>query len=296
MTKLYIAGPMTGYEQWNFPEFFRVEKALLELGYDVINPAHNDGPDLESALASAGSTEKPNYTWNYYMKRDLPHVMECDGLLLLEGWQNSKGAKLEVHVAKALGLPLYILRGGVVKPRIELLGLSGWARSGKDTVAAILKEKGYVRHSFADPMREALYRLDPKVDFGEQANVPLTTALGRDKNWEQLKTFSTEIRGLMQRMGTEVGRNMFGENFWVDQALDQIPDGGKVVFADVRFPNEADAIRKLGGKVVRIGRAGVGPANDHISETALDRYEFDLVISNNGTLEDLEEKVKGLGL
>lgn len=296
MTKLYIAGPMTGYEQWNFPEFFRVEKALLELGYEVVNPAHNDGPDLESALKSAGSAEKPNYTWNYYMRRDLPHVMECDGLLVLDGWQKSKGAQLEVHVAKALGLPLYILRDGVVKPRIELLGLSGWARSGKDTVAAILKADGYVRHSFADPMREALYRLNPPVDFGGTGSVPLSTALGAEKDWERLKQFSTEIRGLMQRMGTEVGRNMFGENFWVDQALDKIPDGGKVVFADVRFPNEADAVRKLGGKVVRIERAGVGPANDHISETALDKYEFDIVLNNDGSLEDLEQKVKGLEL
>jgi hypothetical protein len=97
----------------------------------------------------------------------------------------------------------------------------------------------------------------------------------------------------MQRMGTEVGRNMFGQNFWVDMAINNLPDGSKAVFADVRFPNEADAIKALGGEVWRVMRTGVGPANDHISEHALNDYHgFEHLLSNDGSLEDLAEKVK----
>ena len=286
MTKIYIAGPMTGIKDWNFPAFFAAEKQLENLGYDVVNPAHNDGATVQEALESAGSPESPNNLWSYYMKRDLPHVMDCDMICLLPGWQKSKGASLEVAVAKAIGLPLMVLKDGELIPRVEIVGLSGWARSGKDTVASRLIEKhGYTRVSFADAMREALYKLNPEIDV-DGYDMRLATAVDL-MGWEQLKDNSTSIRGLMQRMGTEVGREMFGEDFWVNLALNRIPDGSKVVIADVRFKNEADAVKAAGGVVWRITRDGVGPANDHISETALDSYQFDAYILNAGDIENL---------
>jgi hypothetical protein len=110
--------------------------------------------------------------------------------------------------------------------------------------------------------------------------------------WEDMKTTAPDIRGLMQRMGTEVGREMFGENFWVDAAMKRAKDGDKIVFADVRFPNEADAIKKLGGKVVRVLRDGILAANSHISETALDDYTFDVLIVNSGSLDELASMVE----
>jgi hypothetical protein len=87
---------------------------------------------------------------------------------------------------------------------------------------------------------------------------------------------------------------MFGENFWVDASLRSIPDGSKVVFADVRFPNQADTFRELGGKVWRINRIGFNAANDHISEHALDEYKFDLVVDNNYSIEYIYHKVETL--
>jgi hypothetical protein len=87
---------------------------------------------------------------------------------------------------------------------------------------------------------------------------------------------------------------MFGENFWVEFAINSIPDGSKVVFSDVRYPNEADAIKELGGEVWRVGREGYGAANDHESEHALDGYDFDAVISNADTIEYLHAEVKKL--
>jgi hypothetical protein len=285
--KVYIAGPMSGYEEWNFPAFFKAEEELKSIGIDVINPAHNDGPNLEEAMKSAGTPERPNHTWAWYMRRDLPHVMECDAICVLEGWQKSKGASLEVHVARALGMPVLTLKEGKLVPRISAIGLSGWARSGKDTVADYLIEKyGFTKASFAQPIREALVRLNPKISLGGFQQASLATAV-RAFGWEDLKDASIDVRPLMQRLGTEVGREMFGENFWVETALDRIPDGSKVVFSDVRYSNEANAVKELGGKIYRISRDGVGPANEHASETALNDYDFDDRIDNSGTVEEL---------
>lgn len=295
MTKaVYIAGPMTGVPLWNFPAFFDAENQLLELGYEVLNPAHNDGKNVEEAMKSAGSPERPNYPWSYYMKRDLPHVMSCDMVCLLPGWQNSRGAQLEVHVAKALGLPLMILKDGNLVPRVEVIGFSGWARSGKDTAADWLVEQhGYTKMSFAEPMKEALTRLNPHIQMGEMPRVPLQQAL-RVYSYEELKHESDDIRPLLQRFGTEVGRQMFGESFWIDQAIARIPDGSKAVFADVRFKNEAQAVRELGGKVIRITRPGVEAANNHISEHDLDDYTFDHIIHNDASLPDFYTDVENI--
>lgn len=291
--KIYIAGPMSGHDDWNFPAFFEAERQLLGMGYEVINPAHNDGPTVELALKSAGSPSSPNHTWAYYMKRDLPHVLGVDAICLLPGWQKSKGASLEVTVAKAIGLPLMILKDGELRPRVEVVGLSGYARAGKDTAAAWYVEKhGYVRMSFADPIRKALEIINPKVAVTGIGGMTIKQALvlcerSNKSGWEFLKDNGEDIRGMLQRLGTEVGREMFGTDFWVDYALDSAPDGAKIVFADCRFPNEADAIRRLGGKVIRINRPGITAVNAHISETALDDYAFDVVMENSGDIEEL---------
>lgn len=291
--KIYIAGPMSGYTDWNFPAFFEAERQLLALGHEVINPAHNDGATVEEALASAGHPNRPNNSWSYYMRRDLPHVLSVDAICVLPGWQDSKGASLEVHVAKAIGLPLMILRDGNLVPRVRVTGVSGFARAGKDTIADhLVANYGYTKMSFADPMREALVKLDPYIHIGGHIT-NLSSAVTRI-GWEDLKALSGDIRPLLQRFGTEVGREMWGEDFWVDAAIDKIEDGGKVVFADVRFPNEADAIKALGGEVWRVTREGFGPANSHISERSLDDYDFDLSVLNDGTLDKLYSSIDGI--
>ena len=290
--KIYIAGPMSGVEDFNFPLFFETEEKLKELGYEVINPAHNDGETLEEALAMAGTPDKPNNPWSYYMRRDLPNVLNVDALCVLPNWRRSKGALLEVHIAKALGLPIYVLKDGELTPRVTVLGLSGWARSGKDTVADYLVEnEGSTKVSFSAPMKEAMYRLNPRITVNEVVNTALRVGIDV-YGWEGLKERSPDIRGLLQRFGTEVGREMFDENFWVDYALNSIEDGSKVVISDVRYPNEADAIRELGGKVYRVERDGVFPANEHASEHALDTYKFDGKIQNNGTIQGLQQNVE----
>ena len=172
-----------------------------------------------------------------------------------------------------------------------IVGLSGYAQSGKDSVAAILAECGFTRRAFADPLRAALYALDPLLAT-DAGNGPVRYSALIDRlGYESARktVFAPEIRRLLQRLGTEVGRDLFGEDFWVDQAMRLDP--GHYVFTDCRFLNEAKAIVDAGGEVWRISRPGVGPVNDHISEVGLDDWPFDRRIANDGSLTDLAEKV-----
>jgi hypothetical protein len=171
-----------------------------------------------------------------------------------------------------------------------IIGLSGVARSGKDTIANYLIEKhGFTRVSFADPIRDALIRLNPNIDV-DGYSMKLSHAV-HILGWERLKEVSSDIRGLMQRMGTEVGREMFGENIWADTAFKSIKPDARIVIADLRYPNEAKAISSAGGEMWRIERPGIGPANSHPSETALDAYDFPIKIANDGTIEELYKTV-----
>lgn len=173
-----------------------------------------------------------------------------------------------------------------------IIGLSGYAQVGKDTVAQYLVDNyGYRRVAFADQIRKALYRLDPVLtDIDEFSWVTLSNAVDH-VGWETLKQNSGEARRLLQRFGTEVGREMFGDNFWVDQALKGVSKFDKVVVTDVRYPNEYKAIKRLEGKIVRIVKPSVTAINDHASESALDGYLFDGTIDNVGSIEELHQKI-----
>ena len=171
-----------------------------------------------------------------------------------------------------------------------IIGLSGYARSGKDTVADLLcLNYGYSRHAFADQIRRVLYRLNPIIGStfkGESVHLSEEMMLN---NWDYIKD-NSDVRRLMQIIGTEIGREMFGQDVWVDMAFKQL-EHEDIVFTDVRFPNEADKIRNTGGQVWRVERLNHEPINDHSSETAMDDYAFDHTIKNYGTLDDLADEV-----
>ena len=167
-----------------------------------------------------------------------------------------------------------------------IIGLSGYAQSGKDTVAELLcLNYGFKRISFALPMRDAIYTLNPYVEGGNRI-VDLVDEYG----WDVAKA-NPEVRRLLQVFGTEVGRKMFNINFWVDIALAGLNPEHRVVLSDVRFPNEAEAIKNLGGQVWRINRHNLTPVNGHKSEHAMDNYMFKHVLYNDGTIDDLADEV-----
>lgn len=99
--RLYLAGPMTGIPNWNYPAFERATQALRAAGYTVVSPHELDrqmdhDPNVDGHLG-----------YREYMKQDLPAVLESDAVAVLPGWAASKGARLEVHVAEQCGVPVY---------------------------------------------------------------------------------------------------------------------------------------------------------------------------------------------
>ncbi len=166
-----------------------------------------------------------------------------------------------------------------------IIGLAGYAQSGKDTVAEILINRfGYKRVAFADKLKEFAYDTNPIVGYVAGEPITLKHVVDRD-GWESAKT-NTNIRRYLQDIGL-AARNHFSQTFWVDQAMRQVTDL-KVVITDVRFINEADTIRLNGGQIWRIQRPGVGAVNGHVSESQMDDYEVDQTIVNDGTLDTLE--------
>ena len=164
------------------------------------------------------------------------------------------------------------------------IGLVGYSQSGKDTVADILvKNYGYTRVAFADKIREFLYGLNPMVACSPTGYLQdLINLVG----WDDAKQ-EPQVRKLLQNLGNSA-RKTIDENVWVTLALGNIDTNQRVVITDVRFENEAMMIKLMGGQLWRVKRIGVGPVNDHVSESELEGYKVNQIFVNNGTLKDLE--------
>lgn len=165
-----------------------------------------------------------------------------------------------------------------------LIGLAGPARSGKSTAAEHLVGTYLLEHyAFADPLRDglmAIFNLDPTDFEGDRKEQPLA--------W-----LERSPRQLMQSMGTEWARNTVHPDVWVklaEQNLDYMTNAlGAVigfVVSDVRFENEAHLIRRRGGTVIHIGRNDATPVNAHISEAGVTVRQDDLILRNNGTVDE----------
>lgn len=168
-----------------------------------------------------------------------------------------------------------------------LIGLVGRKRVGKDTFALTLVDlHGYTRVAFADPIRDAALALDPIVgrpaipgDLDGSHDLRLSDVIDAI-GWERAKEHVPEVRRTLQRLGTEVGRTI-DPDVWVRLALERIAAAsGPVVVTDVRFENEANAIKRAGGALVRITRPEVETDDPHPSETALDDFPVDHIVRN----------------
>ena len=172
-----------------------------------------------------------------------------------------------------------------------IIGLMGQKQSGKDTVAARLVERhNFQRVAFADVMRECLYILDPLIAYR------LTLRQVVDSyGWDIAKEDFPEVRRLLQVFGTELGRDILGEDVWVNAAHRKVTgalDADKnVVITDMRFPNEVRYVESLDGITVRIDRPGLPDVDTHVSENAWRSIVPDCTINNNGTLDDLYREV-----
>ena len=91
MTKIYISGPMSGIKNFNYESFAEAESRLRHLG-EVVNPAK-----IEPSVK----------TWEGYMRADIKALVDCDAVYVLPGWENSKGARIEIAIAVGLGMDIY---------------------------------------------------------------------------------------------------------------------------------------------------------------------------------------------
>lgn len=187
----------------------------------------------------------------------------------------------------------------------NVIGIAGQAGAGKDTAAKWFIERGYGRSGFADPIKFMLNRalgwtMEDWEDreWKEQCNVDAY------RPFMEFPSGRASPRFLAQWLGTEVVRNNFGPDAWVNVWKQRWHDTGqpRVVVADVRFQNEVDAIHKLGGVVIRVTRRGDTSAKIHMhdgevahrphdSEMTDGLRNIDHEILNDGTIEEMYEKI-----
>lgn len=180
----------------------------------------------------------------------------------------------------------------MIKP--ALIGVTGKARSGKDTTAAhLIARYGYVRYAFADVLREAALALDPIIDhvieehdYASTLRFLRLSEVVEAEGWEAAKGHP-EVRRTLQNYGVAI--RAVQPDFWVNVAMRKVDlDFRPAVVTDVRFPNEVDAIRDRGGVLVRVVRPGA-VGNGHISETAIDHVTADYTVWNTGSIADLTD-------
>ena len=186
----------------------------------------------------------------------------------------------------------------------NVIGLAGQKGVGKDTAAAWFVERGYTRSGFSDPLKFMLNQA-----FGWSMND------WEDREWKEATCVVTHgaesflplpcpgsPRHFAQWLGTEVVRNNFGQNAWVDLWKQKWHSAGqpRVIVPDVRFQNEVDAIHSVGGIVIRITRGvydgelffahdGELEHRPHDSERTGELRNIDHHIENNGTVAELHE-------
>lgn len=164
-----------------------------------------------------------------------------------------------------------------------IIGLSGYAKSGKDEVAKIIiseRPKWQVR-KFSGKLKEVASIL---------TGIPPSMFESQEFKKKYLPGWDMTVREFLQRVGTEGIRNGVHQDAWVNALFSEYYNHNFWIITDCRFPNEAQAIKDRGGKIVRIVRPGISAVNAHPSETALDEWEFDHLIHNDGTLEQLKTK------
>jgi hypothetical protein len=165
-----------------------------------------------------------------------------------------------------------------------IIGLTGRKQSGKTTAAAYLVERGFVRLSFAAPLKAMVATL--------LANGGLDTdeiiALMDDDKEQVIPGMNCSVRHLLQTLSTEWGRNCLDPGLWVDLMHKRLERcGDLIVIDDVRFEDEALLIRELGGVIIHIGRADLDAGTDtHASEAGIMNHYGDRFVDNDGALDD----------
>jgi len=201
----------------------------------------------------------------------------------------------------------------------KIIGIMGFISAGKDTVADYLCNfEGFRRESFASSLKDAVssvFGWDRVMLEGRTKEARLWRELP-DTWWaERLDMPHLTPRWVLQYWGTEVIRKGFNDNIWIASLENKLrASQDNIVISDCRFPNEIEAIKAQGGKIVWVQRGALPEWYDvalatnqgnfnhmeiaypeiHASEWSWVGADFDYVIDNNGTIQDLCDQIKKL--
>lgn len=294
--KLYLAHPNADripVRKWEL----QCEK---QTGVELVNPFE----DVERGT-----------TYDGVVVGDLSAIDSCDGVLAVVTQSSMMGTPMEMFYAKSNHIPLIVISpfGGswldhpwvqhtadVIFESFEdfefwysyaqslqwysqcKIGLVGQQRSGKDTVGDYLISKyGFKRFAFADELKEVVRRL-----FGY--------------SYQEIQEKPYYVRDTLQMFATEGFRKLY-PRIWVDVLLRRVKKYqlvlptvySHIVVTDIRFQNEADALHDAGFELVKVVRE-TGIKDAHVSETELLKICPDLLVPNNGTIEELYQEVDKL--
>jgi hypothetical protein len=206
-----------------------------------------------------------------------------------------------------------------------IIGINGYAGSGKDTVGIIIQyincinkgnlsiedvikdyndhewwledQSGWEVRKFAGKLKDIASHLTG-IDIEKFEDQEFKkTELGPE--WSNMT-----VREFLQKLGTDALRMGLHDNIWVNALFadyklidyndDEQPHLPNWIITDVRFPNEAQAIKDKGGIIIRIDRPGISPINNHPSETGLDDWKFDYKIANVSGIFELKETITSI--
>lgn len=173
---------------------------------------------------------------------------------------------------------------------MQLFGLAGEARSGKNTAGKLIAAHfdHTLETAFADPLKRAVSNL---------FDIPFPLVNGTWSGREAVdERYGKSPREILQIFGTECMRDHFGKDFWVNKARTLVSNCrgfDAIVFTDVRFDNEARMIQELGGRVIHVVRPRSDRAAPEHSSEEID-FAADYVLQNVGTLQDLEDSVDAM--
>ena len=201
---------------------------------------------------------------------------------------------------------------------MRLIGISGKIGAGKDTVGVIIRQLAITNNGADWDIRKFAGKLKivaslltgisiEKFEDQEFKKTILGPEWGKETKSNPLNAIEPfkditfvemmSVRDLLQKLGTEAMRNGLHQNTWVNALFADFKEDMHWIVTDMRFPNEYKAIKDKGGITIRVNRPGHGTsmtdlASAHPSETALDGFEFDYTINNDGDLEKLISLVR----
>lgn len=173
----------------------------------------------------------------------------------------------------------------------KLVAFGGYATAGKDAAAnSLVIHNNFYKTYMSKPLEKALLTLDPIVNRSGLRYQELHSLVGYDESKKV-----PEVRRLLQKLGTEFGREMVHEDFWLNKVFDEVLEQNvqqrNVALTGIRYTNELARVENYGGLSIWIDRPRVAPVNSHTSDNTLWPDDFDVRVDNDGSLEDLHKRV-----